>query len=243
MGCALAIVSIFGITAYQKKMQKLFFLITLLVGLLSIAKAGSRSPLVVLALVTFFFFVARMGFIKALFITLVSAVLFIVFLHSIEALLNSIGSSLTARVESAVNDNESSGRNDIWSNALNIIKSSPITGKYYIIPYGEGVGGYPHNFFLEVFMATGLLGGIPFVALIFIGLYRSFRLLKAQHPSSWIVLLFLQMIVFGSFSTGLYSSQDLWALLFFVCSINMYNLKESKKFLIEQRGNSSHVFA
>jgi hypothetical protein len=92
-------------------------------------------------------------------------------------------------------------------------------------------------------MATGILGGIPFVALIFIGIYRSFRLLKAQHPSSWIVLLFLQMIVFGSFSTGLYSSQDLWALLFFVCSINMYNLKESKKFVVGQSANSPHIFA
>ncbi|MBA3285875.1 MAG: O-antigen ligase family protein [Nitrosopumilus sp.] len=120
-----------------------------------------------------------------------------------------------------IEEGESSGRDQIYKHTLNIINESPIFGAYYVIPYGLQQGSYPHNFFLEAFLATGVVGGVLYVCLVFYSIYKCYNLIKQDHGSSWILLLYLQMICFGMFSTGLYSSQDFWILLFFVFSINL----------------------
>ncbi|MBA2563242.1 MAG: O-antigen ligase family protein [Chitinophagaceae bacterium] len=221
-GCALSLVSIFGFFNYKKKLFRIFFLVLFIVGMLSIARAGSRSPVVVLALVSTFYFMARLGNVKGIIIIFVFVGLITIFINPIIGLLESMGSNLAIRLTSMVVKGESSGRDDIYSNTLNIIQGSPILGEYYFLPTGVGAGGYPHNFFLEVFLATGLLGGIPFMIMIFISLVKAYKLIKVNHPSSWIIILYLQMLVFGMFSTGLYSSQDFWVLLFYIMSMKVY---------------------
>jgi hypothetical protein len=218
MGCALSIVSVFALTKQGKLFTKLIFCLTFLIGMISIAKAGSRSPVAVLAFVTIFFFVARMGTLKSLVILLTISVILVFSYQVILDLLSSMGSSIAIRLQSAVVDNESNGRDEIWQNTMNIIGQSPYFGNYYIIPSGIGAGAYPHNFYLEAFMTTGMLGGVPFLFLVVVSLVRSYRLLQQKHPASWIVMLFLQLVIFGCFSTSLYSSQDFWVLLFFVLS-------------------------
>lgn len=219
-GCAMALISILGMVNNKKNLWRALFAFTFLLGLISIGKAGSRSPIIVLAVVTIFYFIARVGIYKSLLILLGVASLIVVFINQIIAFLESIGSSLTARLSSMIFDNDSSGRDGIYANAWSLIKESPIVGSYYVIRNGVGAGGYPHNFLLEVFLATGLVGGIPFVVLLFISIYRSFKIIKRRHEASWIVVLYLQIVVYGMFSTGLYTSQDFWVLLFFVVSAN-----------------------
>lgn len=218
MGLALSLVSIFGLVNYKKAFLKLLFIILFMVGILSIAKAGSRSPVVVLIIVTVFFFIARFGGFKAIIIFSLLGGLIVVYMNSIIGLFESMGSSLSDRLTKTIVAGSTGGRDDIYSNVINIIKGSPILGEYYLVPHGAGAGSYPHNFFLEAFMATGVLGGIPFVILTFYTLIKSYKLLHSKHPASWIVLLYLQIVGYGMFSTGLYSSQDYWMLLFYMLS-------------------------
>jgi O-antigen ligase len=77
-------------------------------------------------------------------------------------------------------------------------------------------------------MTTGILGGIPFVVLVLISISKCYKFIKERHGASWILLLFLQLIVFGNFSTGLYTSQDFWILLFFVLSMGKIAKPEVK---------------
>jgi len=235
MGLALSLVSVFGIINYKKFFLRLLFMLLVLIGIISIIKAGSRSPIVVAAVVLIFFFTARLGSIKALIILSLLCALIITNLDFIIGLTQSMGSSLSDRLTRSIEDGSTSGRLDIYSNVINIIKESPVFGKYYVVPYGMGAGSYPHNFFLEVFMATGIVGGIPFVILTFFTLIKSYKLLRSKHPASWIVILYLQIIGYGMFSTGLYSSQEYWMLLFYMLSIPAFDAvtaSESAKIII-----------
>jgi O-antigen ligase len=227
-GCAMALISIFGFVNNKKRLYKALFFATFLLGLISISKAGSRSPVIVLAVVSIFYFIARVGVVKSLFIVLAFVTVLLVFINQILALMTSMGSTLATRLTSMVVENDSSGRDGIYANAWSLIKEYPLFGSFYLLQNGVGAGGYPHNFLLEIFMATGIVGGIPFVILLLVSVYRAFKLLKSRHESSWIVMLYLQVIVYGMFSTGLYTSQDFWVLLFFM--ISMHKTVLSKNF-------------
>ena len=132
-------------------------------------------------------------------------------------------SSLAERVVHAVVEKETSGRNAIYANAIDLIKNSPVFGDYYLIPSGAGKGLYPHNFFLEAFLTNGLIGGVAFVVMVLIAVYKSWEFLRSKREVGWMVLLFLQLLVFGMISSPLYSSQDFWALCLFVLSITWQN--------------------
>jgi O-antigen ligase len=219
-GCALALISILGFANNKKGILKVLFLLTFILGVVSIGKAGSRSPVIVLAIVSLFYFVARGGIYKSVLIVASVVTALIIFINQIITFLESIGSSLTVRLASMIYEKDTSGRDGLYQNAWNLIKESPFFGSFYVIRSGIGAGGYPHNFLLEVFMATGLFGGIPFIILLIVSIYRSFKLIKSKHQGSWIAVLYLQIVVYGMFSTGLYTSQDFWVLLFFIISMN-----------------------
>jgi O-antigen ligase len=172
---------------------------------------------------------AKLGKLKGIVLICVLTGLMFIFIDPILDLLTSIGSSLAVRLKSIFSAEGSSGRTLIWLNVLNIISQSPILGAYYVVPSGIGAGMYPHNFFLEAFMATGFLGGIPFMILIGLSIIQSYKVIKTNHPASWIIILYLQFIVFGMFSTGLYSSQDFWCLLFYILSMKTYIDKSPPK--------------
>lgn len=220
-GCALCLVSLYLFVISKKLAFKFITIVTLIIGFLSIAKAGSRSPVVVFALVIAFYLAARLGKLKALAIFLVFAALVFLFLNPIIGVLHSFGSNIADRLTNIVVEHDTSGRQEIWENVWGIIKKSPVFGAYYLVPSGVGSGMYPHNFYLEAFMTMGLIGGIPFMILIFFTMGKVYKLIKIEHHTTWILLLYLQILVFGFFSTGLYSSQELWILMFYVLTIRL----------------------
>lgn len=232
-GCALALIAVYGFINKPKKLHRFFFILAFIIGIISIAKAGSRSPVVVLVLVTTFYLISRLGSFKGLMLILGFSFLIFIFLNPLLEFLDSIGSNIAVRLTNMVVEKETSGRDSIYQNTWNIIQTAPLFGAYYVLPSGVGAGGYPHNFFLEVLLATGLLGSVPFFILIIVSLFRSYRILSIKHPSSWLVILYLQILTYGMFSIGLYTSQDLWVLLFYIISINM----KSKEFLSEVPNN------
>lgn len=230
MGCALSITAIYGYMNFTFKYSKILYPVLFILGVLSIMRAGSRSPVAILLAVIVLYFLARSNFIKGLLVTCIALLIIWLSLDVLIELSNAIGSDISIRLLSAVENGDTSGRDKIYSNVLNHIKESPFLGEFYLIPSGIGKGYYPHNYFLEVFMTTGLLGGIPFVAMVILSLKKSYQLLRYKHPAGWIVLLFLQVFIHGMFSSALYSAQDFWGLCFFVLSINVV----FKKKMIEE---------
>jgi len=218
-GCALALISVYGIAKSPAKFKKFLFFLTLILGLISVAKAGSRSPVIVFGLVTIIYLITRLGKVKG--VLLVTSFTFLVFLliQPIMKFMESIGSTLTNRLTSMIVDKESSGRDVIYANTWKIIKEHPLFGSFYVIPKGPGAGGYPHNVILEVFMATGLVGGLLFIVLLFITISKALKIISYNSSASWIAILYLQIISYGMFSTGIYTSQDFWVLTFFFISM------------------------
>ncbi len=219
MGCAMCLVSIFGFLDKRRSFKKLIFVLFFCLGVLSIMKAGSRSPLVVLILVGSFYALARLGFLKALIAFIIVTLTFWLSLDFLLELGDTFDSGLAERVINAIEKKETSGRDEIYANTLNIISKSPLFGDFYLVSSGIAKGYYPHNFFLEAFMTTGLIGGIPYVLMVLVAVYKSYLFLREEHKASWLVILFLQILVYGMFSSSLYSSQDFWALCLFVLSI------------------------
>lgn len=229
LGCAMSLVSIYSLTKTKNIWHKILWVLGVFLGLLSIMKAGSRSPIVVLFVVVLFFLFAKSGFSKGLILS-VSLLFFLWFMSDfLIEIADSMGSSLPARILSALESGESSGRDKIYANTLSLINDSLYFGDSYLIPSGIGKGGYPHNYILEAFLTCGLFGGIPFLIMLLLSLYKSYNLLRDGHQSGWIVVIFVQLCTFGMFSSSLSSSQDFWALSFFILSIDVSKKNINKK--------------
>ena len=231
MGCSLSIIALYGYFNKPFKYSKVIYPFLFILGIVSIMKAGSRSPVVVLILVSTFYFFAKSGFMKGLLVISGTSLLLWFSLGFIIEIAEALGSSIVTRLISAAETGETSGRDAIYANAISLFEKNPLFGHYYLISSGVGKGGYPHNFFIEAFMTTGLVGGVPFVGIIILAVYKSFKFLKLGHTSGWIILLFLQVLVYGMFSSSLYSSQDFWALCFFIISMPASILNNKRKFL------------
>ncbi len=72
---------------------------------------------------------------------------------------------------------------------------------------------YPHNAFLEAFMATGTFGGAAFALLVLIAILHAFRLIKRNPAMAWISLCFFQQLIGAMFSGGLYGNAPLWGMM------------------------------
>ncbi|MDP4551663.1 O-antigen ligase family protein [Alkalihalobacillus macyae] len=108
-----------------------------------------------------------------------------------------------------------SGRDTIYSDALTMIKESPLIG-YGINSFGYYSNyGYPHNLLLELMLDIGFLGLIYFIILLF----YSIRIIIDFRNSPLYVLsgIPLYMIVVQMFSGGLYDFRYyfFWILILF----------------------------
>lgn len=235
MGCTLSLVALYGFIYKRFKYSTIVYTFLFLLSIVSIMKAGSRSPVVVLLAVSVFYFFAKSGFAKGLILVGCSLLVLYFSIGFLIELSEAVGSGIVERLLSAIETGETSGRDQIYANAIGHFKNSPVFGSFYVLPSGIGKGYYPHNFILEAFMTTGIVGGIPFLVMILLVLVKSFRLLRQRHMSGWIVLLFLQLLIYGMFSSSLYSSQDFWALCFFILSMRPTKQVQNPRFMPSRR--------
>ncbi|MAZ25994.1 MAG: hypothetical protein CL868_02815 [Cytophagaceae bacterium] len=220
MGCALSLAAVYGFFHFRFKLCWLAYALLFVLGILSILKAGTRSPVVVLVLVIGFYVMARFGMVKTCITLAIGLLLLWLFGGYLIELAQSMGSSLATRLASAIENQETSGRDMIYLNTLEIIGDALLFGDFYVIPHGLGKGGYPHNFILEAFLTMGILGGVPFLILVGFAISRAFKIIKYRKQVGWVALLFMQMLVYGMFSSALYSSQDFFALCLFIVSVS-----------------------
>lgn len=105
------------------------------------------------------------------------------------------------------NDMSTSIRIDLYSASIAAIFEHPLLGISIEVP---SYRYYPHNLFLEYFLATGLLAGFLIVVLVSLVLYRGFGLLREQNRHSWVFLLFLLSLTGAMFSGAIYANSAFW---------------------------------
>lgn len=143
---------------------------------------------------------------------------FILFSAAVILLSESLGSSLITRLLNTYSDIEdqttSASRLLIWQVTLEQFMKSPIWGNsiYCRIP------PYPHNIILEVLMAVGLLGFIPFISLVAIAIKRSIKIVRYQPEYTWIFIFFAQSFIQNMFSGAIFSAIWFWSSMGLVLS-------------------------
>ncbi len=215
LGVTLCLLSVYFL---QLNKNRLFYILSFVLGAYITLISGSRSP--VFALVLCLIFVALVkrnkwvigGLITFGIVIVSSFTIFISFIQKINPI-------IVERLTTLVTDKEQSQRNKIFSDAIDDFMQYPVTGKHFLLSHGFGEGFYPHNLIIEAFMALGLIGGCFFLYLVFVALKFCIKFLKKNYSFSWVSLLFVQSLILGMASGSLWGSQVFWILMMLLFSI------------------------
>ena len=112
---------------------------------------------------------------------------------------------------------DSQTRGYVYYMAIQLFLEHPIIGFGLELPNAEG---YPHNLYLESFLAIGVSGGLIFIIIVTYTLMVSIKLIFAKSSQwQWIGVLFIQYFIGGCFSGALYGSSSFWYFLFAILGI------------------------
>ncbi len=228
LGASAILMSVCALTSRDSKSR--FWWVTLIVialGGATLILANSRGPQV-----------AAMGSIALLFLAgahqrrtfvIGLAILFIIIsavIFQYEALFSSSG--IFGRLVALFGDG------DISSN-LRLVMYNGAWDQFMVSPlWGNGIEEntsqfYPHNLILEALMATGLLGGIPFIVLTGSAMVRIWTLVRHRSPHRWLAILAFQYILGGMFSGAIYASGTMWVLMGLVLSPSLNIQKKNDR--------------
>ena len=108
---------------------------------------------------------------------------------------------LYSRVMSTVEDNDTSGRDEIFEDALQIIDDSPIIGGNPVILEQHGSFTSFHNCYLDITVGTGVVGGLIYLFIIGSLAINSIRLgRKMNTPWDLFIMGMLWFFIFRSIS-------------------------------------------
>ncbi len=113
-------------------------------------------------------------------------------------------------------DQSTTGRIIAFRGAFDQFLDSPIFGSSI---EERSTGFYPHNLILEAFMATGVVGGLPYLAISIWAVCRTLTLINHGSRNAWVGVLAVQYIVGSMFSGAIYTSNTMWALVALVLSV------------------------
>jgi len=204
-------------------------------GMIVLFLCGSRGPLVAFATVIAFWVIGsvRSRFSRKRQIA-AAVVLGVMIAASLYVVARSQGTLLArmGHLETA-EDRESEGRTSLWSMGWQDFLDNPLCGSAVdlVDPTDGVVMGYPHNFLLESFMATGVFGGLLFAGLFMYGILRTLRLVRSTHPAAWVGLLYIQYAMAGVFSGTIYDNFQFW---YMYAALSVIPLVVSKR-LMSQR--------
>jgi len=176
--------------------NKLFSLITLIVGAIILLSIGSRTDLISIILAIFIYCIHMLikgrGSILRKTLIFLSFVFVLFFSYKLTQTL--FFDSRAAELFDLASSTSWQGRSDLSSNALLIIIQNPVLGKF---DYYDVAGGYAHNI-LSAWTSFGFLGFILYLALLGYFLIISIfnYLLKNILSEFWLLALTLNVICF-----------------------------------------------
>lgn len=183
----------------KKFVYKIYLYATIVLSTLMFFLGSSRGSIVAIVLTLPLFILYGSGKNKFKFI--------LSFLISVPLLIygaSKSGSSIFERTSSTLESGDF-GRGQLWVDAWNEFLNFPLLGGRIEI------GFYPHNFILEILMATGILGLVLIGYIIIKGFINVFQKSFIDKDYIWVFILLIQGFVQYSFSGALYFA----VLLFF----------------------------
>ncbi len=214
----------------NKKVTKLVLTFPVLFGVFTTLLAGSRSPLLAL-LICVIIYIILMRKWNMLIFSAIALLLLFVFMEQIDDYFQDMGVISIERFYNSLFDQKSaaedltSERNILYEVGLAKFKENPLLGSGFINFRGVDQP-YIHNFILEAFMFTGLIGGIIFIIISVISLINAGRLIRMDKKYLFLSMLFYQYFVFSMFSRSMVILPFFWLTMFMVN--NMYYFEKDK---------------
>ena len=189
------------------KKLKIYYWATIILSMVPFFLGSSRG-----SILSIIFTFSLIIFLRGSFKTKIrSFVLFLMLGAGVVYFAEIFNSSLISRFLSISEDIESgsssAARLVIWKHVWHQFLSSPIFGDSIQSSYRV----YPHNMFLEVLMATGILGFIPFISMVIIAFLKGVKILKNHPEHAWIFILFSMALVQHMLSYTFYSAIYFWS--------------------------------
>lgn len=183
---------------------------SLFIGVMTMLTAGSRSPVVASLIGLSLIFMVRV-FAKGGRVAMGGA-MFVLGILLILAAPDSSDSFVFQRLklsrENYLTLENSSNRDYLIQNSLNQFLDSPVVGS--ALEERETGFIYPHNIVVEALMATGVVGGIPFLISWTIGVWGIILLFVSDRRLIWIAVLHAQMVVLSMFSISIPEAWGYW---------------------------------
>ena len=210
---------------YLVKLTVVLAVITL--GLFLLFLTGSRGAQLAL-LVSLFYFILSQNFRLFVKIVTISFLASLFLAPTAIRYLKDFDVGAINRILNVLSQNDSalSSRIVSYNSALEVFYYNPMLGRTITEPV---YGFYPHNVLIETLMSTGLVGFICLFVALSCGVIYGWRLMSRRHPSSWIALFYMQMLVGSMFSFAIYNNPGLWISLAGVIAVFSFSESESKK--------------
>lgn len=216
-GAILVIFSTNMLVQRIKKSSKLLFIGLMIIGFANVIISASRGPFL------FMFFCILFSLIhyiywqrKNLKKFLNSLLIFIIVLAISRTIILSLASkydiTLFQRFETFLESRknaEKEERDYLFTSAVDQFISNPIIGDQYVLKDGNG---YPHNIAIEVFMSTGIVGGLFFLITLLFMLYKIYKIWLIPNNRTIFILLNVAIFYFlcGLTSGSIFVNPEIW---------------------------------
>ncbi len=199
---------------------RLYYIIGLGVGIYTLIIGASRGPFIFTALLSFitigyFLYNQKKDFKYIWKILLLGIIVFFITNEYIIPLLGTKDLFIITRL-TEFKANQASGKEEYrdlaFASAWQDFLDNPVFGKQFV---GTFDNFYPHNVYLEILMATGLVGGFFFALITFQYLKQIFKILFSNgEPIQYQYLIIFIIPFFLSLTSGsLFAGGDSWILL------------------------------
>lgn len=214
------------LTGRQRNNMVALAVIAIILGGAITIQANSRGPLFAMAVSLAILFLAGARRRRTYaFGVLFMALLAVVAINQQDAIFSDAGVLWRFQAIFLGVDQSGIGRMISFEGAITQFLESPIWGD----AIDERITGfYPHNVVLEAFMATGIAGGVPFLALILGAVAHAWKLVRQGSNQMWIGILAVQYITASMFSGAIYSTNTMWVLVVLTLSLPLNHIKGRK---------------
>ena len=197
--------------------KKMLIITVMLLSFFIMLRAGSRSPILALAVIIIFWLFGRgKNIALGVSVTVLAVVLLFVFMDPILSFLGDISPIIESRLRASIYEGDSSGRDPLYIQAYQGFLDKPLLGSQFALFDSFGGFGYSHNIILDALMGLGLMGGIVMIYILWIGIKYAYKLIKRKDPNFWIGLILIQQITLSMLSGALYYNQILNVILVFI---------------------------
>ncbi len=211
---------------------KYYLIVLFIISFLNLLLAASRGPLLSFLLISFFIIFVNFLFAHKNLIYFLKLSSFVTFFSLIffNFLINLVDEGKLFAFQRLLDFFESKQggngeyRDLAFASAWQDFLSSPIFGKHFVGTYDNY---YPHNFIIEVFMSTGIIGALPFFfifGIIFSKLY--FALKKSNRMVTVLFILLFYKLLTSLTSGSLFEDNSFWI---FICLFLVIKFSDNYK--------------